>query len=120
MKKFAKCCNPIPGDDIVGYVSRGKGVTVHRSDCAALSSLENDRIISTVWTEETSKDLYDATFKVYAKNTVGVLALITNKIAENKIDITYVNTDKNNKKEDTIINVGSIILVAILFTKYLS
>ncbi len=106
LKKFAKCCNPIPGDDIVGFVSRGKGVTVHRSDCPCLSSLENDRIITTEWAEETSKELYDATFKVYAKNTMGVLASVTNKIAENKIDITYVNMDKNNKKEDTIINVG--------------
>jgi len=106
LKKFAKCCNPIPGDDIVGFVSRGKGVTIHRSDCSALSGLEADRIISTVWTEETSKDLYDANFKVYAKNTVGVIASITNKIAENKIDITFVNTDKNNRKEDAIINVG--------------
>ena len=106
LKKFAKCCNPIPGDDIVGYVSRGKGVTIHRSDCSCLSSLENDRIIATSWTEETSKDLYDASFKVYAKNTVGVLASITNKIAENKIDITFVAMDKNNKKEDAIVNVG--------------
>jgi len=106
LKKFAKCCNPIPGDDIVGFVSRGKGVTIHRSDCPALAGLENDRIISSVWTDETSNDLYDANFKVYAKNTVSVFASVTNKIAENKIDITYVNMDKNNKKEDTIINVG--------------
>ena len=106
LKKFAKCCNPIPGDDIVGYVSRGKGVTIHRSDCPALASLENDRIISTVWTSQLGDDLYDANFKIYAKNTMGVLASITNKIAENKLDITYVATDKNNKKEDVIINVG--------------
>ena len=106
LKKFAKCCNPIPGDDIVGYVSRGKGVTVHRSDCSALSSLENDRIINTEWANDSGNDLYDVSFKVYAKNTVGVLASITNKIAENKLDITYVSTDRNNRREDVIINVG--------------
>jgi len=106
LKKFAKCCNPIPGDDIVGFVSRGKGVTIHRADCPSLLGLENDRIINTVWLEETTKELYDASFKVFAKNTVGVLASITNKIAENKVDITFVNSEKNNKKEDTIINVG--------------
>ena len=106
LKKFAKCCNPIPGDDIVGYVSRGKGVTVHRSDCSCLAGLESDRIINTIWTEPTSKEVYDASFKVYAKNTVGVLAEVSNKIAENKIDITYVNMDKNNRKEDSIISVG--------------
>ena len=106
LKKFAKCCNPIPGDDIVGYVSRGKGVTIHRSDCVGLSALESDRIINTSWMEDTTKELYDASFKVYAKNTVGVLASVTNKIAENKVDITFVTMDKNNKNEDSIINIG--------------
>jgi len=106
LNKFAKCCNPIPGDEIVGYVSRGKGVTIHRKDCYCLDVLESDRIIKTEWSTENSNELYDTSFKVFAKNTTGVVATISNKIAENKIDITYISMDKSNKSEDTIISVG--------------
>lgn len=106
LKKFAKCCNPIPGDDIVGYVSRGKGVTIHRHDCPSLILLENDRIINVQWAEEAKEEWYDTGIKIVAKNTVGVLNTISNKIAENKVDITYMAIDKSNKGTETLINVG--------------
>ena len=106
LKKFAKCCNPIPGDEIVGYVSRGKGATIHRKDCSYLDFLEADRIIKTEWNEESSNEFYNATFKVVAKNTLGVLNTISNKIAENKIDITFLSIDKNHKGEDAFIDIG--------------
>jgi len=106
LKKFAKCCNPIPGDDIVGYVSRGKGVTIHRADCNHIKSLEEDRFIKTEWDKSSLKELYDASFKVIAKNTTGVFTTISNKIAENKIDITYMLMDKNAKTDQVLLSIG--------------
>ncbi len=108
-KKFAKCCNPIPGDQIVGYVSRGKGVTIHRSDCPHLSELEPDRFISTVWSEDSAGELYNASFKVVAQNANGVLNSISNKISENKIDISFLTMDRNSKNEQVVIHIGVMI-----------
>ena len=105
LKKFAKCCSPIPGDEIVGYVSRGRGVTIHRKDCPSLEMLEKDRIIKTEWNNKSSNDWYDASFKVIAKNVSGVLASVSNKISENKIDISYVSTDISNT-QDAILSIG--------------
>lgn len=106
LKRFAKCCNPIPGDNIVGYVSRGQGVTVHRSDCSALAKLEPDRIIETAWTDNINNEVYDASFKVVAKNTVGVLNSISSRIADNNVNITFISTEKAKNAEDTIISIG--------------
>lgn len=106
LKKFAKCCNPIPGDDIVGYVSRGKGVTVHRKDCEHLKTLEQDRIINTEWSSISDDGLYDATIKIIVKNSVGVLSVVSGKIAESKIDINYISTDKTKNTEDVVLSVG--------------
>ena len=105
LKKVAKCCHPIPGDDIVGYVSRGRGVTIHRRDCAVLKNLEQDRIVETTWNRQSLSEFYNANFKVIAKNTSGVLNAISNKIADNKIDISFINGDVN-KNGDAIFNVG--------------
>lgn len=106
LKKFAKCCNPIPGDEIVGYVSRGKGVTIHRKNCPYLAYLEPERLMEVEWNSPSENDEYEASFKVFAKNTAGVLNTISNKIAENKIDISYIAFDKKSKSEDALLNIG--------------
>ena len=106
LKRFAKCCNPVPGDEIVGYVSRGAGVTIHRKDCKALERLEEDRIIDTRWTEDKTGNVYDASFKVIAKNTSGVINAVSTKIAENNIDITYITTEKAKETEDIVLSIG--------------
>ena len=108
-KKFAKCCNPIPGDDIIGYVSRGKGVTIHRADCEHLEELEKDRFIEAVWSEDSLKELYNASFKIVAKNSTGVLNNISNKIAENKIELSHLVMDKNSRSEQVLISIGVMI-----------
>jgi len=108
LKRVAKCCNPIPGDEIVGYISRGRGVTIHRKDCQALKFLEQERIVNTTWKHESANVTYSANFKVYAKGTANVLNLISNKIAENKIEISYINVEKN-KSGDAILTVGVLI-----------
>lgn len=105
LKKVAKCCNPIPGDDIIGYVSRGRGVTIHRRNCATLLNLESDRIVETTWNKKSLSEVYNANFKVITRNSSGVLSSISLKIADSKVDITFIKGEVS-KTGDAIIHVG--------------
>ncbi len=120
--KFAHCCNPVFGDEIVGFVSRGNGVTIHRKDCVHTKSLESERLLTLNW-ENGQNNKFLAGVTIYAKDNAGVFAEIINKMAENKINIDSVKTNKGldsteialkiqvlNKKElDDIINKISFI-----------
>lgn len=101
MVKYAKCCNPIPGDEIVGFVSRGNGVTIHRSDCVALKSLEQDRLMTVNWGSSSNQN-YVVSVRLYVDNTPGVLATISTKIAENKINITKISSSPSDREEAII------------------
>lgn len=87
LMRFAKCCNPVPGDPIVGYISRGMGITVHRADCPNVINMEPERLISVHW-EGTEEKPYEAGIFIISKNEPGVLAKITNILAKNNINIT--------------------------------
>ncbi len=105
MVKYAKCCNPVPGDEILGFVSRGNGVTVHRADCVALKTMEQDRIMPMEWGEKASENKnYVASLRLYVDNATGVLAQISNKIAENKMNITKI-ISKNHSQDEAIIDI---------------
>jgi len=93
LTRFAKCCTPVPGDEVVAYVSRGKGATIHRAGCKSLNQLEPERLIKAEW-GETGGANYEAEINMIVKNTSGALAGITNKIAELKINIIGVNTSR--------------------------
>lgn len=86
MTKFAKCCNPLPGDDIIGYVSRGKGVTVHRINCQALNSQESERFIECSWNEGVGNS-FVGTITVMAINSPNTIASISKKFSDLKINI---------------------------------
>ena len=101
MVRYAKCCNPIPGDDIVGFISRGSGVTVHRADCVALKSLEQDRLMPIKWSDSSNQN-YIASLRLFVDNTTGVLATISAKIAENKINITKILSMPSDSEEAII------------------
>lgn len=105
MIKFARCCNPIPGDDIIGYISRGNGLTIHKYDCSSLSQFEQDRLMKLEWNKDASNESYNAGIQILVTNTSGVLAEITNKISEKKININYINSEKG-KDGNIFINVG--------------
>jgi guanosine-3',5'-bis(diphosphate) 3'-pyrophosphohydrolase len=101
--RFSKCCSPVPGDEIVGYVTRGRGVSIHRTDCINvinLSEVERVRLIDAEW-QETEKDLnnglYTAHIKIYCNNRTGVIGDITKIFTEKKIDVVSMNvrTSKN-------------------------
>ncbi|HEX2141940.1 MAG TPA: bifunctional (p)ppGpp synthetase/guanosine-3',5'-bis(diphosphate) 3'-pyrophosphohydrolase [Candidatus Limnocylindria bacterium] len=85
--RFAKCCSPIPGDPITGYVTRGKGVTVHRANCpSVLSERDIERLIDVEW-ESADQQTYPITVRIEAVDRAGLLNEITNVVAENKVNI---------------------------------
>lgn len=96
--RFAKCCSPIPGDEIVGFVTRGRGVTVHRTDCINIINLpeeERERLIDAEWQPEAQagdKGLYLAEIMIYCNNRTGLLVDITKIFTERKIDVLSVNS----------------------------
>ena len=90
--KFAHCCNPVPGDEIVGFVSRGRGVTIHKADCKSLKNLDADRLMPLSWSSESKDTAYLASIRLVVKDSSGVLASIANKIAEQKINITSISS----------------------------
>lgn len=101
--RFAKCCSPVPGDDICGFVTRGRGVTIHRNDCInilTMPEMERIRIIDAEWQEpegqkENSKYLTEIT--IYANNRNGLLADVSRALTEKNVDIMAVNTRTNKQ-----------------------
>ncbi len=94
---FSKCCSPVPGDEIIGFVTRGRGVSIHRTDCInVIHAPDEDRMrfIPAEWNrlEDKKEDLYFAEINIYANNRSGVLLDITKIFTENKVDITTVNS----------------------------
>ncbi|MDD4002716.1 MAG: bifunctional (p)ppGpp synthetase/guanosine-3',5'-bis(diphosphate) 3'-pyrophosphohydrolase [Clostridia bacterium] len=101
--RFAGCCNPVPGDIIIGFISRGRGISVHRNDCPNLRNADKERLIDAQWS--TSKEnKYTAGLQILAYDSSGLLATIGSIVSEMKLNITGINArvDKNNK---AIINV---------------
>ncbi|MGE5630350.1 MAG: RelA/SpoT family protein [Caulobacteraceae bacterium] len=104
MVRFSKCCNPVPGDEVIGYITKGRGVSVHRTDCPNVSDLmeEPDRLIEVEWNSQT-KVSYNADVEVRASDRKGLLAEITTIIDESKINITSFHS-RTTKDKIAIIN----------------
>ncbi len=103
--RMAKCCTPIPGDDIIGFVSRSRGVIIHRRDCKNIEDLEKDRFVDVEWDIATS-DSYEATLKLKTENKGGLLASITTVISNMNISIAGVTATTNKDgTADIIISV---------------
>ncbi len=104
--RFAKCCSPIPGDEIVGFVTRGRGVTIHRTDCINvmnLSESERARLIDAEWQgSEVTSGLYTAEINVYANNRMGLLVDISRIFTERKIDLAGINSRTSKQGTATI------------------
>ena len=98
--KFARCCNPLPGDRIVGFITRGFGVSVHKADCPnVIQSRRNEenlaRWVRAEWeqTETQSRnDIYEASIQVIAEDGIGVIAGLSMVLADMKVSITQINT----------------------------
>ena len=100
MVRFARCCNPVPGDDIVGYITRGRGVSIHRSDCSNLVSLredEKEKMLEVSW--GSAKGVaYIAEIQVKSEDRSGLLADVMTILTETKLEISALNAKsaKNN------------------------
>ena len=96
--RFSKCCNPVPGDEIVGFVTRGRGVSIHRTDCInviGLSEMDRERLIDAEWQEtgeSGQNEKYLAEINIYANNRNGLLADISKALTEKNINILSLNT----------------------------
>ncbi len=101
---FSKCCAPVPGDEIVGFVTRGRGISIHRTDCVNMVHLpqaDKVRLIEAEWSigeEEKTERLYNAEIKIFAKNNPGVLLEVTRILSEDKVNINSIiaRAGKNN------------------------
>ena len=104
---MARCCNPLPGDQIVGYVTRTRGVTVHRADCHnVLNEEEHERIVEVEW--GTVAKLYPVSVRIEAWDRVGLLRDITTVVTEDKVNMVGVRTAENGD--------GSVTILATLET----
>ena len=101
--RFAGCCNPVPGDEIVGFISRGHGVTVHRKDCPNLKHTEDDRIIEVSWAE-TADSVYNAGIKVTGNTQMEVLTVVASVVAQLKLDIVSTNGRIDLKTNQAVVD----------------
>jgi GTP pyrophosphokinase len=95
MVRFAKCCSPVPGDDILGYITKGRGVSVHRKDCSNLQNLidtDEERVIEVNW-GSSQGTAYFAEIEVQADDRDGLLADIMSVITELKLQLSAVNAN---------------------------
>lgn len=110
MVKFAKCCNPLPGDDVIGFVTKGFGISIHKTDCpnvlAGRSQPENaDRWKEAHWENpnESNGGIYEALLQIYVEDRIGILAEITAVLADMRVSILQINAVSRNE-EGSILN----------------
>ncbi len=101
--RFSRCCNPLPGDPIVGYITRGRGVSVHRVDCPNVKYLSGDagRLIDVAW-DKGVPQTYATSLVINAFDRPGLLSDVVNAIAETRTSISYVNARSDNARTATI------------------
>ncbi len=105
---FSKCCSPVPGDEIVGFVTRGRGVSIHRTDCINIiniSEMDKDRLIDAEWQKgasEGSNGLYLAEIRIFGNNRTGLLVDITRIFTEREIDINSIHSSTSKQGIATI------------------
>ena len=107
--KFSKCCSPIPGDEIVGFITRGRGISIHRTDCINIINLpdnEKKRLIEAEWQvgsrDEKNNDNYLAEIKIFGSNRTGLLVDISKVFTEKSIDIISLSSKTNRQGIATI------------------
>lgn len=101
--RFAGCCNPVPGDQIIGFISRGHGVTVHRADCSNLKHAEEDRLIEVSWTDNIGSG-YNAGIKVIGNDQTEILSIVAGVVAQLKLSIVSTNGRTDNKTKNVIVD----------------
>ncbi len=91
--KFAKCCNPLPGDRIDGYITQGEGVTIHRKNCVNILKMSPERQIDVSWSSDDTKDLYVVSLRIRTHDRSGLLADMASVISNNKSNIQATRSE---------------------------
>ena len=108
--RLARCCNPLPGDKIIGYTTRGRGVSVHRADCVSLrdSGIEPERLIEVEWENQTANTTYEAEIRVISYNRTGLLAELSVLFASQEIPVSAISAHAA-KNETYVFHVSIVI-----------
>jgi len=102
--KLSKCCNPVQGDEVVGYITRGRGVTIHRRDCKNVEELLNDeeRIVEVYWDEEKANATYSVDITIYANDRDGLIADVVKLISNSEASLLAISAKTNHEKTAVI------------------
>ena len=98
--RFSKCCNPVPGDEIVGFITKGRGISVHRADCInviSLPELEKDRLISVEWDQEKDDLAYDVDVQILAEDRKGLFSDISRACEDMDVRISGINAKSSRE-----------------------
>ncbi len=95
--RFSRCCSPVPGDEIIGYISRGRGVCIHRVDCPSVKSMEKERLIKAEWANVDKNTTFPATIQILSEDKGDIFAEITKAIANEGLPIVAINARKDKK-----------------------
>ncbi len=101
--RFAGCCSPVPGDDIVGFISRGRGVTVHRKTCPNLKEIDENRLIEVNWVNKVVEH-FNATIKVIGKHQTEILSIVAGIVACLNLDIVSTNGRMDSKTHQVVVD----------------
>jgi len=100
------CCNPVPGDNIIGYISRGRGVTIHRADCTNMKNIPPERLLKATWAEDiTESSKFKVSFRITCMDKYGMIGSISATIGNLKYSIQQMNASVNTKKKEAVINI---------------
>lgn len=109
--RFSKCCSPVPGDEIIGFVTRGRGISIHRTDCVNvinISDLDKTRLIEAEWQSldyDKTGERYVADIRIYANNRTGLIVDVSKVLTERKIDVKSMNC-RTGKNDTATLEVG--------------
>lgn len=124
MHSMARCCQPLPGDQIVGYVTQGRGISIHRADCEQLAELANahpERVVETSWGTQDNHTAYHVVIRVLASDRNGLLRDITTVLANEKINVTGVSSRSDNKRQtatmDLEIQLNNVEMLGKILTR---
>jgi GTP pyrophosphokinase len=109
--RFAKCCNPVPGDPIVGYISRGRGVAVHTADCPTVSQMEPERLLPVYWDGGGQSEPFPARIRLICQNVRGVMAKIAALLEANGVNIDsgqFRSTVDGRTEIEMVIEIGDV------------
>lgn len=102
--RFSRCCSPVPGDEIVGYISRGRGVCVHRADCPAIKSFEKERLVHAEWSNMDANATFPVSIEIVSEDRGDIFADITKAVANENLPMLAINARKD-KKGNAVANI---------------